>query len=373
MHSTPTSPGSPSSTIVSMSDTAHPPSQSLDKNLLHLMKIWSACVIGPETLITVVCIFRLRLRSRTNGLWWDDYLAFVASVVVIPFFATTWLILIVQEMPHPMQTAFFWIHLAIQIAVICLARISLALSMARILPPASRIFRVTIAFSWIYALCALGSFLQFFAFPEYMETAGEQLPSYSRNRKTYNVIILPYTTDFASDIFLVSLALSQFWHVKLRSRGARILVLTGFCASLLVSPVSFVVGLLCIIPAGLTASGVINRTMCTHISVCSALLACNFLVVTSYVYQLVHKEDEELISELTALSRKPTKCATSTGRTIDSGALNDSHSSEVHSDPFVLTDVESDWSTSQLRTGSSKEGSVTCNQTPPSEPEKGAV
>ncbi|KAF9532896.1 hypothetical protein CPB83DRAFT_846559 [Crepidotus variabilis] len=89
------------------------------------------------------------------------------------------------------------------------------------------------------------------------------------------------------------------------------------------------------------------RAMSTHILGILALVACNALVVMSYIYQRLHKHDEELASELSALSQVPTDSGTSARPTPSSEA--DSFEFNASSDPYVLTDIESEWSTSQLK------------------------
>ncbi|KAF9532898.1 hypothetical protein CPB83DRAFT_846560 [Crepidotus variabilis] len=64
--------------IMSASASSSGPSRRGSKDLLHLMKVWSACLIGPEAFVRITSIFRLILRRRTSGLWWDDYFALLA-------------------------------------------------------------------------------------------------------------------------------------------------------------------------------------------------------------------------------------------------------------------------------------------------------
>ncbi|KAF9534943.1 hypothetical protein CPB83DRAFT_843204 [Crepidotus variabilis] len=62
--------------------------------------------------------------------------------------------------------------------------------------------------------------------------------------------------------------------------------------------------------------------------------------------QLVHGEDEALMSEITALSRRPTP-ATSTQTSCSCGSNREiSQHHESRSDPLILTEVESEWSSS---------------------------
>ncbi|KAF9532895.1 hypothetical protein CPB83DRAFT_903397 [Crepidotus variabilis] len=319
------------------------------KNLLYIIKIWSVCLFIPEILVWVVSIFRLILRRRTSGLWWDDYFSLLASVLAVPFFAMASLPFLAPHISRKMQVNIGWIVLLIDLMVLCTARISLALSIARILPPTDRTFRVTVIFCWIYAFCCGISILQLVIICEATRKKWENSSPRTCRLPNIGAAIFPYAADVASDLFLVGLALRQFWNIKLRSKGARILVLTGFAATLLVSPLAFVVGLMGFIPAGLTPVGITARAMSTHMLGILALVACNALVVMSYIYQRLHKHDDELVSELTALSRVPTN----TGRRTASSDA-DSFELNASSDPYVLTDIDSEWSTSQLRSDDSR-------------------
>jgi len=56
-----------------------------------------AGLLAPQLLAMASTIFRLVHRKRNQGLWWDDFLAFISLVLAFLYFLTTWFNLVEGE------------------------------------------------------------------------------------------------------------------------------------------------------------------------------------------------------------------------------------------------------------------------------------
>jgi len=232
-------------------------------------------------------IYRLSYRKRTRGLWWDDYFAAFALAVDIVSLVFTW----VESLMDPVhnvsaRTAVSWILTFIYNFIIWPARISLILSISRILTPAEPLFKYTILVAVLFFLLMTTSIIQV---------------AVNCGRNTLWTLTIPFqcivpqstgiffvTSDVTADIILIAIPLRIFWRVRLPT-VERYLVLGGFAASILTTMASISCAVILLGPVfqGLERF-LLNRMMIQLLATIS-LIICNFLVIITRLYRLYQK------------------------------------------------------------------------------------
>jgi len=111
--------------------------------------IWPVCLVPPELLATASTIFRLIYRKHNQGLWWDDHFVLISLILAFICFVVPWLSLV---QGHPtLHIVSGWLYKLSLPTQIWTGRISLALTVARIMPRQHPIFSLAlcvVVFFW---------------------------------------------------------------------------------------------------------------------------------------------------------------------------------------------------------------------------------
>ncbi|KAF8880739.1 hypothetical protein BD779DRAFT_1547706, partial [Infundibulicybe gibba] len=229
-------------------------------------------------------------RFRRHRLWWDDHWAFFGFMVDIILYASA------LAKPSAMDDSFsnrqriiqYWISAIPMPIVVCFARISIAMSVSRILPPRTITRRLLFVVSVLFALVCLALLIQ------------KVWVCCSDTSWHHN------TTDIISDTFLVVVPLQILWRVRL-PRSQRILIIAIFASSILNSVTGVVYAYF--VFAGnssrSSSSGLITG-LAAHVKSAVTLCVCNLLVVVCYLYRVFRKgHDIELEAETSESGRRP--------------------------------------------------------------------
>ncbi|KAF9530996.1 hypothetical protein CPB83DRAFT_881892 [Crepidotus variabilis] len=198
-------------------------------------KIWAISVLPLEMLSLAITFFRLIHRWRTRVLWWDDYLAFVALIAAIPFYWTTWILVIGSMELHQLG---IWPTLTVLYAI-------------ETYSPS-----VQIVIAWIGIVTFL---LTFCISGDPLWRAPYMCPA------TPLGSILPYTASITSDIALFLTPLRLFWNVQLPPVAKR-LILAGFAATCMLLPIDAVNTAYGFMAIGGTSKGVALRALFMHLA-----------------------------------------------------------------------------------------------------------
>ncbi|KAF9530934.1 hypothetical protein CPB83DRAFT_849896 [Crepidotus variabilis] len=275
---------------------------SMPKGLFKQMKIWAACLIAPEALVVVLTFFRLVHRYRTRMLWWDDYATMLGLLFALPFFGTTWFVLISRHWTRSIQIPTGWVTMVSFMSGLWATRVSLTLSIARVISPNVILFRILIFVAICFTVLGTASVAQL-AILCVIQTEWQNRPPFMCPPSPGGSIF-PYTASLVSDITLVLIPILLFRNVKLPPAAKR-LVLVGFAASAFLAPVVIMNLVFGLIPFGQQRVGIVLRSMLMHLSALISFLACNALVVMTYFYRRRNKDNAAFLSELHSLSTAP--------------------------------------------------------------------
>lgn len=247
----------------------------------------SAVLLTLHAVAVSTATFRLFLRWKNRQLWWDDYVAGIALVGDIVY-AVGMSLLTYQ---FPTFAAFLSTVIVPLFAVSFAARLSISLSITKICTP-------VMGTSWLFRVMNACFVLFFLALPGITTTLSRCRLAHTttpepkirwmldlncpavRATASYTII-----TDILTDVFLVGVPLRILWHVTLPPLERR-LILSVFAATAVAS-----------LPAiGYLAMKLTNNESCSlfavHSRVPTALLSCNLLVFTTYLYRRIRKEDD---------------------------------------------------------------------------------
>ncbi|KAI9567969.1 hypothetical protein HD554DRAFT_801322 [Boletus coccyginus] len=314
---------------------------------------------SPETVSVfliafILTSFRLWFRYHIRRLWWDDFWAVITFICDAVCMATAWTLtapldnpyINIESLPTPALSRYahvvsFWLSILFYTCSIWFARLSIAFSMVRIVPPARSVSMTVFGAGGVFA-CMWAYILACKSVVCAMDTSwydtlpiGCPMPNW--------VALSEVLTDVLSDVILVALPFGLLWRVKLPS-NQRIMILSVFSASILVSVVS-VVHTVYLVRSVTFISG-ITAQMEAAIS----LIVCNLLVIVTFVYRVIRNG-----RDLTAgLSGKNTgsSCRLTTvdldltggsllSRTTTTGTRTGSYGTAFTGTEFTGTDVSS--------------------------------
>ncbi|KAF9237772.1 hypothetical protein BU15DRAFT_75765 [Melanogaster broomeanus] len=204
-----------------------------------------------HALAVVLTSFRLWFRYHMRRLWWDDFWAALALISDIPCIPLMWLITAPLTNPYLPEVPFgippepqsvhvisFWISLLSYTCSIWFARLSIVVSIVRIVPPnrsvqlAVYITSAMFVLMWGFMLAAK-SVVCSMDKSWYYDDIVIQCPM------SEWMAISEVCTDSVSDVALVALPLYLLRRLKLPS-NQRIMILSVFSTSILVTVVSAV-------------------------------------------------------------------------------------------------------------------------------------
>ncbi|KAF9565916.1 hypothetical protein CPC08DRAFT_704349 [Agrocybe pediades] len=236
-------------------------------------------------------IFRLYRRRRFQQLWWDDHVASFCLFLDCLFFSTLW----IQERKSRELLIFTtWLLHTVFISLTWCSRISLSLTITRIIPPLQPMRKVNIFLTYLYALSGIVFIIQLGVgcsanANNWMNTEPYQCPL------TKTTAAVRTTVDFCADLVLIIVPLVAFWRLKL-PLATRRLIQACFCASLLTAAtLMLATGMLFSRAKKLdTVSdkekiAFMANVFC-HLAVTVSLLVCNMLIVVTSFYRMFRSE-----------------------------------------------------------------------------------
>ncbi|KAF8806892.1 hypothetical protein BYT27DRAFT_7256900 [Phlegmacium glaucopus] len=242
----------------------------------------------PQLLAIASTVFRLVHRKRNQGLWWDDGLALTSLALALIFFATTWLNLIVKPTLHVVTGWLFTLSFP---TLIWTTRISLALSIARILPRQYPTFTLVLYLVFFFGAICLALFIVLTVACG-LDTSWPHHPPYLY-LPTRPIAVFILCGDLVGDTLLITVPLRLFWNAKLQPTEL-LLVKIGFAASVFTSICSITCAAFLLAPIGSGLSSVIVSTGLTYLLACISLMACNALVVITFLYRYFRRQAGQL-------------------------------------------------------------------------------
>ncbi|KAF8552135.1 hypothetical protein OG21DRAFT_1523977 [Imleria badia] len=245
-----------------------------------------------HALALILTSFRLWFRYHIRRLWWDDFWAALALLCDAVCMVTVWTLTApVDNEPHSNAEALrtnaqsrsvhivsYWMSILFYTCSIWFARLSIIFSVVRIVPPARSVRVATfgaggvITCLWAYVFtcksvaCAMND--------EWYHAVVIECPVPKW------VAVSEVCTDILSDVILVALPFCLLWRVKLPS-NQRIMVLSVFSASILVSVVSVVHTAYLIPLAGFIGGAT------AEVESAVSLIVCNLLVIITFIYRVI--------------------------------------------------------------------------------------
>ncbi|KAH6914739.1 hypothetical protein BKA70DRAFT_1396146 [Coprinopsis sp. MPI-PUGE-AT-0042] len=246
-------------------------------------------------------VLRIRIRWRGAKLWWDDHLAAGTALVDVIFALTFWLAYGTHAgsiMPLS-ATRTGWLNLACYFSIYWVSRVSLALSIARVFPPGTVARKTLLAMAAIFASCGIfncliaGSLCLWSPsiYPPgtdlFLEEYKNCQPGNLRHKITGGVMA---AVDFPSDILGIILPLKFLWRVSLPTNERRLV--HGAISASIVTTLSGVVS--CVFWFVVTDGGKDVQILMDgvrHQQAVLSVIGCNLLVVVTYWWRKVHREN----------------------------------------------------------------------------------
>ncbi|GLB35640.1 hypothetical protein LshimejAT787_0212050 [Lyophyllum shimeji] len=233
-------------------------------------------VLTPLHALAAGCtLFRLWHRYRKSHLWWDDFWAAMSLssdlvYAVMPFLRNG-----INETSGPppsseeAQIIGFWLGAVSLELILWFARISIGMSIARLVPPQTRARYL----------------LHFMASQPKCPVLRWKLDG-----------VLTLCTDFLADTCLVTIPLRMLWRVKLPKTQRR-LILSIFASSFVTSLLSIVFVIFVFLrvdtPGQESHNWGVPLGLVVGIRATITLLVCNFLVIVMFLYRVFRKDEDD--------------------------------------------------------------------------------
>ncbi|TFK71423.1 hypothetical protein BDN72DRAFT_457852 [Pluteus cervinus] len=314
--------------------------------------VWRACITALHALAILCTSFRLYYRTKTRRLWWDDLLAFFGLCTDALFCVSLWAVVDPRGpfLRHETRIAFSWIASLSYPMTIWWARISLALAIARCVPPPLSMHNFAVAMAAAFSMMFIAIFI-------YITV------QCGANTSWYNsplVLCLPssglgtafFVTDVISDPLLIVVPLHMLWKINL-PKMQRYLILAGFTASIWTVMASIVCIVIALAPIGTGPARSTLMEMVTHLQASVGLISCNLLVIITCVYRFFQRNQPE---ESPTINRAENKTRGPRAPGLDSSdagdSLNSTPSESGRSEPPAdsSTPVERDYSLTEIET-----------------------
>ncbi|KAF8549755.1 hypothetical protein OG21DRAFT_560838 [Imleria badia] len=237
---------------------------------------WTPTVQIPATLVHGVAIlttiFRLIYRWYLSRISWEDGWATLALICDAACLASVW-IKVAPVTPHTgsqINIKSNWLFSLTITAIVWFARISILSSIVRIANPTPRLRLAAYCIGAMFLAMEAGLLAQkiFFCVEDFCKI------SYADS-----VPIAQLVTDIISDIILVAVPIRFLRDARLH-RNHRILIISTFAASILISGVTILHSVL------LFQDSTDTTLIIGHIKAALALFVCNALVLVTFVYRL---------------------------------------------------------------------------------------
>ncbi|KIJ13009.1 hypothetical protein PAXINDRAFT_81922, partial [Paxillus involutus ATCC 200175] len=229
-------------------------------------------------LAIIITLFRLLYRWYMLIFWWEDAWAALALVFDIGCLVSVWM-----EVP-PQNSEFHRVHAFIDImanwilsvtltCIIWCARMSILCSIVRIANPSPKLRRIAYCIAAVFSTMGIALVAQKIV-----------MCSLDSCKFMSHIAITQLVTDVVSDAMLVAASVRFLRDVKL-SRKRRVLILSTFSASILITAVTILHSVL-LLQEPTTGTVVIG-----HVKAGLSLLLCNALVLVTFVHRVCHHAD----------------------------------------------------------------------------------
>ncbi|KAG1814986.1 hypothetical protein EV424DRAFT_1121891 [Suillus variegatus] len=213
----------------------------------------------PHMIAMLCTIFRLVYRGWMRHLWWEDAWAAFSLISDIICLLCIWI--------HTSISFPGWIFSVAFTSVVWAARMSMIFSIIRIARPSGHRYQkwitylITVSFACMWAVVLVSK----------DDTCAFKC------QKTMSVALLQLITDVIADVSLI-LAPLLFWKNTRLSSNHKILILSPFGASLLITAIT--------IPHSVMLLHSASETTLTiaHVKAALSLIVCNLLVIVSSIY-----------------------------------------------------------------------------------------
>ncbi|THU87480.1 hypothetical protein K435DRAFT_969873 [Dendrothele bispora CBS 962.96] len=251
-------------------------------------------------------VYRISYRYRIKRLWWDDYFATVAQLFALPYAMILWPRLKLNNSKRT-QIMFYFMASVCYFSILWCARISMALSIARIFPP-GEIRRYTIAMAIGFGTIGLGLVLQL-SIVCGTDTSWHQTPGTHCHGTQW---VSSFAGDMTGDLLLIFTPLVLVWRIRL-AQNARRLILGIFGASVLTVIASVFLHVLILDPTRFGPGAGLLVYLLANVETCVCLFVCNLLVSASVLYRLIRRRK----------ARTTEDHGNSSSRTADATTLTD--------------------------------------------------
>lgn len=227
--------------------------------------------------IAIVCtIFRLVYRGWTCHIWWEDAWAAISLISDVVCLACIWI--------NPSTDLPSWILAVALTSVLWAARMSVIFCIIRIANHSG-----CKVHKWITHLIAASFACMWVA----LLIQKVNVCIYQACMMSEPVALSQLITDVIADFSLVAAPL-QLWRNVGLSRSKKILILSSFGASIIITVIT--------IPHSIILFRPVNETtlIFAHVKAAVSLIICNVLVIVTFAYRVLSKETCDLDQSLTS-------------------------------------------------------------------------
>jgi len=267
-------------------------------------------VVTPLHVLAVGCtVFRVWHRYHKRQLWWDDYWAALALLFDLAYAWTPFLRFDTDDLGlHLSKSAeigSFWLSAMMSPLVTWSARISIGMSIARIMPPQTRTRYLLYAMNGMFGLMCVGQMLQ-------------KIVKCTRDTSWHNnddvrchlgnaAGVLSLCTDLTADTCLVAVPLRTLWRVRLPKPQRRLILLT-FASSVLSSLIGIIYCVFVVLKINEEPQKNRRRmALINGIKIAVILLVCNLLVIAMSLYRVFWKDETDTVDEPSETRSKPSQ------------------------------------------------------------------
>ncbi|KIK61431.1 hypothetical protein GYMLUDRAFT_243605 [Collybiopsis luxurians FD-317 M1] len=246
-------------------------------------------VIAFLLMVLVTMLVRICIRSRNRRLWWDDGCTFLAALFTVLMYVGEILAdhTAVPATPnaHRLKIIQFWVILIAYCFAIWFAKITLMLSIVRLIPTFLTLRRVS-------ELASIGFLLMCTSITTYKiyicasDVSWYKLPNPLCKAISLRAIgITELITYVAADVTLLAIPLRLLYHVSLSTDKKRMLIFM-FSVNLITSAISILHVILLIDDAW----SLLNVTLEVEVGI--ALVTANLAVIVPYFYRMINPEGD---------------------------------------------------------------------------------
>ncbi|KZT25832.1 hypothetical protein NEOLEDRAFT_1241410 [Neolentinus lepideus HHB14362 ss-1] len=232
--------------------------------------------------IAILCsAFRLAYRWRRKRFWWDDTMAGFSMLFDIVFFVVIWIRTFPYRNSMHTKVVTYWIVSCGFTFVLWSARLSILLSIIRVIPPIVILRKLAFGAVALFACIWVALIVQKSYKCGKEDTDWMTIVPWAQCRLGKQVAITELVTDFVGDAILVYLPVQLLWEARKLPRNHRTLLLVIFSGSMVTTIVSIPHAVIVMGPEGQLEG------LTAHIEAGISLIVANLLVLTTFLYRRV--------------------------------------------------------------------------------------